>query len=309
MIHTRLCAAAGDKLCPVDLITEVVATARAGQAAARRIRMAGPWGMRFPAFAGAGFHAILEGSCWLVSPAGPPRQLSAGDLVLAAAGAEHGLSDRLRPFAELPPMPLGPIFAEPETAEVTFLCGAYRLERGNVHPYLRELPDIISVRVDPAMAALVDLLGDDTAATRPGAEVTRPALIDLLLVHVLRAWQETSAGWPPAGDPSIAAALREIHRDPAEQWTIPRLSTLAGLSRTAFTRRFTTLTGKPPMTYVLKLRLTTAARLLRESEAPLAAVARQVGYTSEFAFAGAFRREYGIAPGRFRQSRGRLFTG
>ncbi|WP_408640354.1 helix-turn-helix transcriptional regulator [Saccharomonospora marina] len=29
-------------------------------------------------------------------------------------------------------------------------------------------------------------------------------------------------------------------------------------------------------------------------------MARQVGYSNEFAFATAFRREYGLAPGRFR---------
>jgi AraC-like DNA-binding protein len=31
-------------------------------------------------------------------------------------------------------------------------------------------------------------------------------------------------------------------------------------------------------------------------------VARKVGYTSEFAFAHAFKREYGSAPGVFRRS-------
>jgi len=40
--------------------------------------------------------------------------------------------------------------------------------------------------------------------------------------------------------------------------------------------------------------------LLRETKAPLAVIARQVGYSSEFAFASAFRREFGISPGRFR---------
>ncbi|MGI3227233.1 hypothetical protein ACRJ4B_28840 [Streptomyces sp. GTA36] len=29
-------------------------------------------------------------------------------------------------------------------------------------------------------------------------------------------------------------------------------------------------------------------------------MARQVGYSTEFAFGAAFRREYGISPGRFR---------
>jgi AraC-like DNA-binding protein len=47
--------------------------------------------------------------------------------------------------------------------------------------------------------------------------------------------------------------------------------------------------------------MTVAARLLRESGAPLGTVAERVGYTSEFAFANAFKREYGIAPGKYRK--------
>ena len=54
------------------------------------------------------------------------------------------------------------------------------------------------------------------------------------------------------------------------------------------------------MTYLTGWRLTYGARLLRETPAPLATVARQVGYSSEFAFGGAFRRRYGVSPGRFR---------
>jgi AraC-like DNA-binding protein len=46
--------------------------------------------------------------------------------------------------------------------------------------------------------------------------------------------------------------------------------------------------------------MTLAARLLRQSDAPLSSLARQTGYTSEYAFANAFKREYGIAPGRYR---------
>ncbi|MEV0353525.1 AraC family transcriptional regulator [Nonomuraea sp. NPDC050680] len=34
----------------------------------------------------------------------------------------------------------------------------------------------------------------------------------------------------------------------------------------------------------------------------LAAIARQIGYTSEFAFSRAFSRTFGVAPGRYRTS-------
>jgi transcriptional regulator GlxA family with amidase domain len=46
--------------------------------------------------------------------------------------------------------------------------------------------------------------------------------------------------------------------------------------------------------------MTTAALLLRESDRPLRAVAARTGYVSEFAFAKAFKREFGVAPGRYR---------
>ncbi|MEV5410837.1 helix-turn-helix transcriptional regulator [Thermopolyspora sp. NPDC052614] len=93
-----------------------------------------------------------------------------------------------------------------------------------------------------------------------------------------------------------------MHRDPARPWTVARLSQTAGMSRTTFNRRFTAQVGMPPMKYVTDWRLDYAARLLRETDAPLASIARQVGYATEFAFAGAFRREYGVSPGRYRHS-------
>jgi AraC-like DNA-binding protein len=67
----------------------------------------------------------------------------------------------------------------------------------------------------------------------------------------------------------------------------------ARLSRAPFARRFTALIGQPP--------LTTAARLLRQTDTPLSTIASKVGYTSEFAFANAFKRQYGTAPGKYRR--------
>ncbi|WP_368406983.1 helix-turn-helix transcriptional regulator [Actinomadura sp. NAK00032] len=60
--------------------------------------------------------------------------------------------------------------------------------------------------------------------------------------------------------------------------------------------------GRPPLAYLTWWRLTTAMRLLRDSDAPLSVVAEQVGYGSEFAFANAFKREFNLAPGRYRRN-------
>jgi AraC-like DNA-binding protein len=73
------------------------------------------------------------------------------------------------------------------------------------------------------------------------------------------------------------------------------------LSRSAFARRFARVVGAPPAAYLAGCRMTIAERLLRDSDLKLAAVASRVGYTSEFAFAKAFKRDYGIAPGTYRR--------
>jgi AraC-like DNA-binding protein len=46
--------------------------------------------------------------------------------------------------------------------------------------------------------------------------------------------------------------------------------------------------------------MTLGARLLLASDYPLSAIAARVGYSSEYAFSKAFRRELGVAPSRYR---------
>ena len=58
------------------------------------------------------------------------------------------------------------------------------------------------------------------------------------------------------------------------------------------------------MSYLARWRMTLAARALRDLDDPLSTIAHRVGYDSEFAFAKAFKRLHGEAPGRYRaQSR------
>ena len=81
------------------------------------------------------------------------------------------------------------------------------------------------------------------------------------------------------------------------------------MSRAAFARRFSAMTGRPPLAYLTWWRMVLAGRLLRSSDASLDAVAGQVGYTSEFAFAKAFKRHFGVAPGRYRRRPALTATG
>lgn len=47
--------------------------------------------------------------------------------------------------------------------------------------------------------------------------------------------------------------------------------------------------------------MTLAAGLLRDPDHLLSDIAHAVGYSSAYAFANAFKRAYGVAPGRYRR--------
>ena len=98
----------------------------------------------------------------------------------------------------------------------------------------------------------------------------------------------------------VGRALRILHRDPAQPWTVAKLAAETGVSRAALARRFTELVGEPPMAYLAGWRLALAADLLREPDATVGSVARQVGYGSPFALSAAFKREHGVSPQQYR---------
>jgi AraC-like DNA-binding protein len=93
-----------------------------------------------------------------------------------------------------------------------------------------------------------------------------------------------------------------MHTDLAHPWTVASLARTVGLSRAAFAARFTNQVGEPAIRYLLSLRMQHARTLLRDHRATVAAVAAQVGYQSDVAFAAAFKRETGSSPGAYRRS-------
>lgn len=300
----------------MDVLSDAIGVMRAGRPHSSEIRKRAPWGVRAEPFSGAGFHVVLEGTCWLIPQDGAAIALGVGDVVCLPHGCGHALVDSLSTpltgasSASLPEV--APSADDGGGATTILLCGAYTLDQTRPHPLFGELPEVVHLparlgRRSPLHAA-VNLLGDEVANPDQGTEAVVSALLDVMLLYILRAWLSEQAegdratGWAAAlGDPAITAALRHIHQEPTRQWTVEALGAKAGLSRAAFSRRFTSLVGKPPLGYLTWWRMTLAAQLLRGSDKPVQAVAQRTGYTSEFAFAKAFKREHGLAPGRYRQ--------
>lgn len=172
---------------------------------------------------------------------------------------------------------------------------------------LGALPTLLVLPAALDDTPLVPLLAEEIGRDEPGQELVLDRLLDLLFVGVLRAWlAEPDAGAPAwyhaRSDPRVGPALRLLHGDPAHAWTVESLARKVGVSRAGLARRFTEVVGEPPMTYLATLRLALAADLLLESDATVATVARQVGYSSAFALSSAFKRVRGVSPQEYRKS-------
>ena len=299
----------------MDIVGEAIASMRAGDPTSSRCSVRAPWGMRFSRLGGAGFHVILHGSAWLLPPDEPPVRLNVGDVVFVSHGRAHALVDD----------PATPQFPMPDTGEddmripqgdgaaTSMLCGSYYLDHIRPHPLIAALPEVIHLPAridpDPRVRSVVELLGTEMDERAPGSSAAVPALLDLLLLYIVRAWYREQAtagggGWAAAlRDPAICAALTRIQQSPGIAWTVASLAAAGGLSRATFAQRFTTLVGSPPLTYLTWWRMTKAGQLLARGDQPLATIARQVGYRSEFAFSKAFKREFSLSPTAYRQQR------
>jgi AraC-like DNA-binding protein len=260
------------------------------------------------------FHIVEQGPIRIQAPGMPAiHSLNAGDLVLCARGDGHHLqagkpisaralrdADGCQPNAAM--------LGDPQA--LRWLTGTFIANDTIADAVFSVLPSAIIVSAQPHgqewLPVTLQLLLAEVTSPSPGSSVMISRLLDLLFIHVLREWsrqQPTTAGWLTAAmDPGLSTVLTAIHRDLSHPWSVAQLASIANISRTALAQRFTRLLGRPPLTYIADRRLSHAAELLRTSTTSVAAIANQVGYSSEAAFSRAFRRRYGQPPRQWKNA-------
>ena len=284
-----------------------------------RAELTAPWGIDVPPLPGQlAMVIVTAGGCLLEVDGAEPLHLAAGSLTLIPHGTPH----RFRSAAGLPVVPLFDLPVEPvcdhyelltyggggERTQVTY--GVLRFDHVAGDRLVTQLPPVLYLDSweEPDAGWLhstLQLIAREAQALRPGGETVLTRLTDILVIQAIRAWlgsaPEAHQGWLAAlRDDQIGRALAAIHRTPGREWSVVSLAREAGMSRSAFAARFTDLVGEPAMQYLARWRMWLAHAHLRESGEPLSAVARRFGYASEAAFCRAFKRTFGVPPGRVR---------
>jgi AraC-like DNA-binding protein len=302
----------------MDALTAVLAMAGVRGAVAATLDAAEPWGLALDAVPGAAFHAVTDGLAWLRVPGRPDTRLMPGDVVLLPTGTAHILASA----PDAGTVPFDHLAAEQALAagqdlrlgagpgQTRILCASYQQDPAVTMPLLTLLPDVLHIparQAGPALDATLRLLACEISQPQPGAGAVLNRIVDILLVQLLRAWLDTGPGHASTGswlsaltDPVAGPALAVLHTQPGRDWTIPSLAAATGVSRATLARRFPAQVGSTPAAYLTRWRMDLAAVRLRDTDETVGAIARSLGYTSEYAFNRAFTRARDMPPGRYR---------
>jgi AraC-like DNA-binding protein len=302
----------------VDALSQVLAPLQLRAAAFVRIGLRPPWGVRIPEGRAATFHAAVSGGgCLFRLDGSAPVALLPGEVVVLPHGHGHTICDS--PGSPLQTMEIqtmrqraahpSPPAAEPDAAVTAVICGQLWFHDGRKSPLLNTLPAAIHFGdASPGwlspMLSLVSALDGDSPA--PGGEALLARLGDVILIQAIRAHlarlPSAGPGVPYAlNHPQLAAALDLIHRRPEMPWTVARLASRVGLSRSSFAVRFAATMGEAPGHYLTRWRMSFAARQLAATSASMREIAEGVGYRTEAALSRAFKHWSGVAPGEYRR--------
>ncbi|GAA2438674.1 AraC family transcriptional regulator [Streptomyces mauvecolor] len=304
---------------PMDALAGLLDGPRARGAFLLRMVMEPPWSVRIEDRAPICLMSMTAGEAWIVPDHGEAVHIAPGDIVVVRGPDPYTVTHapELAPFALIGPgetcttlrgeplsdfMDLGVrTWGNAPDGSATMLVGTYLMEGEISGRLLDALPPVLLLTAREWNCSLMPLLDDEISRDEPGQSVVLDRLLDLLLIAVLRSWFSRPGADAPAwyramGDPVVGPGLRLLQNSPAHPWTVASLAAKCGVSRAGFARRFTELVGEPPMAYLTGWRLALAADRLRESDATIEAIARQVGYGGAFALSAAFKRVRGISP-------------
>ncbi|POA77477.1 AraC family transcriptional regulator [Pseudomonas sp. DP16D-R1] len=216
-------------------------------------------------------------------------------------GAQEDVIDVINPTLLFLPRPEPHRLQTDESAGADIICGTVQFDGGRANPIIDSLPNILMIEVSvlPGADSVINMMFEESLSIRSGRQAVMDRLFEVLMILLLRYCVEqglTHAGTLAGlSDIRLAKTLIAVHNNPAHEWNISSMASLAGMSRARFSYHFRLVTGDTPADYLASWRVMIAQRLLM-SGFPLKQVAYDVGYGSASALTRAFFRKIGCTP-------------
>lgn len=286
-----------------------------------------PWGVLAPQSQVGGtvtlcYFAVVRGHCYFRDQTmNHDLRLAAGDIFLFRNDCEHTLKDHPDSSTLNLLDILTPDIVESQIGlthggggkSTRLLICYFVFKQGEATRLLNILPRLVHVqgnrgRLPGETSELVHRIHDELTVKRPGWQSVADYMSRAMFIKIFRHYQIQQAGDTPGGyqqvlqNPEIFHALKCLHRNPGNNWTVSSLAEEVGMSRSAFAAHFQQCLDQTPMAYLHEIRMHWACSLLRDQKIGIKRIAMQLGYSSDASFSSAFKRWAGKSPGQFRKS-------
>lgn len=136
-----------------------------------------------------------------------------------------------------------------------------------------------------------------------GGEAAKDRLCDTLVGRLRETARQYTAE-TGSSDIEFVARINKIiesHLDD-ETLSVVSLSSMMAMDRTNLYRKMQSVMGESPSAYIKNMRLSVAARLLKETDLPMSDVALRTGFSSTKYFSASFKDKFGMLPAKYRKS-------
>jgi AraC family transcriptional regulator len=156
----------------------------------------------------------------------------------------------------------------------------------------------VRMRRDPGLTALARRISGELSASDEAA----PVAVEGLAFELVAAAVRGSSGRLPSRRPAwLGRVVEQLHAEPAGSLSLAALAASANVDPAHLGRVFRRHYGVSIGTYLRRLRLDWAAATLTGSDAPLARIAAEHGFSDQSHFTRAFKHHTGVTPARYRR--------
>lgn len=300
----------------MDILSDIFRMAKIRSTAYYVVDLATPWGLELDHQYRSYFHVVMAGECWIKLAQDEPILLKTGDIVTSPHGDRHWIADYpANKRISIEEFRKGLLRGQQPFSQgaitTTLLCGHYSLDSRFDHPLLAALPQLLIVRSADTdeyrkLKALIELVASEANLQKPGTQTILSSLTEALIYSIHRSYylgDAIPAGfWDTFKDARIAHAVQLIHDQPEHSWTVQKIASVVGMSRTAFAIQFKRLAGMSPMHYLTFWRMRIACNQMLSTDETVENTGLRLGYGSQEAFIRAFQREIGFTPGQYRKN-------